>query len=177
MSFRDEPLRRAHEYAKHNGLVVGKELGFGVHGIVFVMKSQSEKGRPASKCAVKAHRREVEYFRERDVYLRLQENCIEKICDLHVPQLIDYNDNLMILEMTIVKRPFVLDFGGAYLDHAPDFSEEVMADWRAEKVEQFGKRWPEAERILRVLETYGIFVVDVHPNNIAFTDLPSGAKS
>jgi hypothetical protein len=170
MSFRDEPLRRAHEYAKHNGLVVGKELGFGVHGIVYVMKSQSEKGRPAAICAVKAHRRELEYLRERDVYLRLQENGIEKINGFHVPQLIDYNDNLLILEITIVKRPFVLDFGGAYLDHAPDFSDEVMADWRAEKVEQFGNHWPEAERILRELESYGIHVVDVNPGNIAFRD-------
>jgi hypothetical protein len=87
-----------------------------------------------------------------------------------VPQLVDYNDNLWIIEMTIVKRPYVLDFGGAYLDKAPEFSDEVMADWRAEKIEQFGQRWPEAEAILAVLETYGVFVVDVNPNNIALAD-------
>src|ERR1017187_775938 len=138
MSFKDEPMSRAREYALHNGLVVGKELGFGVHGIVVAMKSQVEKGRPATSCAVKAHQREVEYLRERDVYLRLQEHGIEAISGCHVPQLIDYNDNLWIIEMTIVKRPFVLDFGGAYLDGAPDFSEEVMSDWRAGKLDQFG---------------------------------------
>lgn len=170
MSFRDDPLRRALEYAKHNGLVVGKELGFGVHGIVFAMNSQAESDRPATQCAVKAHHHETEYLRERDVYLRLQEHGVGTIRGCHVPQLIDYNDNLWIIEMTIVKRPFVLDFGGAYLDHPPDFSDEVMADWRAEKAEQFGEHWSEAQAILRALEMYGIFVVDVNPNNITVAD-------
>ena len=77
-----------------------------------------------------------------------------------------YDDHLLIIEMTIVRRPFVLDFGGAFLDKAPDFSE-VMADWRAEKFEQFGDRWPAAESILRQLERYGIYVIDVNPNNIS----------
>jgi hypothetical protein len=49
MSFKEEPLRRALEYAKHNGLVVGKELGFGVHGIVFAMKSQPETDEPGAE--------------------------------------------------------------------------------------------------------------------------------
>jgi hypothetical protein len=69
----------------------------------------------------------------------------------------------MIIEMTIVQRPFVLDFGGAYLDQAPEFSEEVIADWQAQKIEQFGERWPEVQAILAVLGSYGIFVQDVHP--------------
>ena len=135
MSFRDEPLRRAREYAARHNLTLGTELGFGVHGVVFVTQNQIDKGQPKKQSAVKAHQRETEYLRERDIYLRLQEHCVEKIRCCHVPQLIDYNDHLWIIEMTIVKRPFVLDFGGAYLDHAPEFSDEVMADWRAEKVE------------------------------------------
>jgi hypothetical protein len=64
----------------------------------------------------------------------------------------------------------VLDFGGAYLDQAPDFSDEVMADWRAEKKEQFGARWGEVQAILRALEAYGVFMIDVNPGNISFAD-------
>lgn len=45
-----------------------------------------------------------------------------------------------------------------------------MADWRAEKQEQFGKRWREVEAILRVLEGHGIHVIDVTPNNISLRD-------
>ena len=46
----------------------------------------------------------------------------------------------------------------------------LWADWRAEKHEQFGPRWPEVQAILRALEGYGIFVADVNPANISFGD-------
>jgi hypothetical protein len=68
--------------------------------------------------------------------------------------------------MTVVAQPFVLDFAGVQLDREPDFSEEVMAKWRAEKREQFGDRWPEVQGIMRVLEEYGIYLIDINPNNI-----------
>ena len=71
--------------------------------------------------------------------------------------------------MEVVKRPFVLDFAGAYLDSAPDYSAEVLADWRIDKQEQFGRWWPEVELILASLERYGVFMVDVSPNSIAFS--------
>ena len=77
-----------------------------------------------------------------------QEQGVVKIRNFEVPQLIDFDDDLWVIEMTIVIRPFVLDFAGAYLDRAPDFSEEVMADWYEQKREQFGKNWPEAQAIL-----------------------------
>jgi hypothetical protein len=72
--------------------------------------------------------------------------------------------------MTLVARPFVLDFAGAFLDKAPDFSEEVLADWRAEKQEQFGRSWPEVQAILRTLAGYGVFMIDVNPGNISWGD-------
>ena len=166
MSFRDEPMRRAREYADRRRLTIGKELGFGVHGIVFVMES------PASnrQSAVKAHQRELDYLRERDVYLRLLECNVMKIRNFEVPQFIDCYDELWVLEITIVSRPYLLDFAGAYLDKPLDFSEEVMADWYADKVEQFEHRWPEVQAILAILETYGIFMEDVNPKNITFAD-------
>jgi hypothetical protein len=69
--------------------------------------------------------------------------------------------------MTTVARPFVLDLAGGYLDKPPDFSEEVLADWRAEKEEHFGDQWPEVQAILHWLEGIGIFLLDVNPGNIA----------
>jgi hypothetical protein len=111
--------------------------------------------------AIKVHRREPDYRRERDAYLRLKENDLIVICGCHVPELVRYDDDLWIIEMTVVARPFVLDFAGAFLDQRPDFSEEVLADWRVEKQEQFGPRWPEVEGVIRFLEGYGIYLVDV----------------
>ncbi|HEV3121845.1 MAG TPA: hypothetical protein VGY53_08090 [Isosphaeraceae bacterium] len=101
------------------------------------------------------------------VYLRLQEHDITLIRGANVPELIAFDDDLWILEMSIVTRPFVLDFAGAALDEPPDFSEEVLADWRAEKQEQFGSHWPEVQAILRALERYGVFMMDLNPGNIS----------
>jgi hypothetical protein len=170
MGFKDELLRRAREYAQRTGLTLGDELGCGVHGIVFVTESQAEKGPSPLRSAIKVHQREPDYGRERDVYLRLKERRVTTIGGCHVPRLLRYDDELWVIVMTVVTRPFVLDFAGAFLDQAPDFSEEVLADWRAEKQEQFGPRWPEVQAILQFLEGLGVFLVDVNPGNVSFGD-------
>ena len=167
MSVKEELLRRANQYAAARGLRLGDQLGFGVHGTVFLAESQSKSDAVPAESALKVHERQADYTRERDVYLRLRENEVRTIRNYSVPQLLAHDDALLILEMTIVTRPYVLDFAGAFLDYKPDFDEEVLADWHAEKREQFGSRWAEAQAILRALEDFGIFVVDVNPNNIA----------
>jgi hypothetical protein len=163
---RTELAARARDDADRKALVIRVELGSGVHGIVFSAEYQSECG----ESAIKVHEREPHYARERDVYLRLQQHRISQIGGSNVPQLIAFDDDLWIIEMTVVARPFVLDFAGAFLDRPPDFSEEVLAEWRAEKQEQFGPRWRAVLAILAMLETYGIFLVDVNPGNVAFSD-------
>jgi len=159
-------VRRAQEYAHRKGLVIGRELGSGVHGIVFSVQYQTEEGRSA----LKVHERGPDCARERDVYLRLKEHGVTEIRGCNVPEMVAFDDELWVIEMTVVSRPFVLDFAGAFLDQAPEFSEEVLADWRAEKQEQFGPRWAEVEAILRFLEGCGVFVVDVNPGNVSFGD-------
>jgi hypothetical protein len=168
MSINDEPLRRAEAYAQRNGWVLREQLGFGVHGIVLVADSQPETGPSPARAAVKAFRHLVHYVRERDVYLRLKAHGVEAIRGCRVPRLLDHDDDLQIIAMTLVTRPFVLDFAGAHLDQPPEFSEEVLADWVADKREQYGPRWPEVQAILAVLETYGVYMEDVSPGNISF---------
>src|SRR5579872_1914969 len=167
MSNVPENVVRAEEYCRRKSLVLANRLGFGVHGSVFAAVNQSD-GR---RSAVKAHERERFYLLELNVYLRLLENSVTHVHGAEVPQLLGYDDVLWVIEMTIVSRPFVLDFAGAYLDEPPDFSEEVMAEWHTEKAEQFGSRWPEVQSILRALEDYGVFMSDVNPGNVSFTDL------
>jgi hypothetical protein len=170
MGPKEESLRRAREFADKHALTLGEELGHGMNGVVFVAEAQKDMpGRPRLS-AVKACHSLIEYERERDVYFRLQECGLTKVRGCKIPELLEYADDLWIIEMTIVTRPFCLDFGGAYLEKPPDFSEEVMADWRAEKIEQFGKHWPEVQSIIAVLEVHRIYLLDVHPKNIAFAD-------
>jgi len=73
--------------------------------------------------------------------------------------------------MGIVSPPFVLDFAGAYLDARPNYPDEVMLEWRAEKREQFGThRWSVVQSIMASLARYGIYLADVKPGNITFVD-------
>ena len=165
MHHKDDAIRRAEIYAEQKGLTLDRELGEGSNGVVC-----AAKGLFSNSChsAIKSCEREGVYARERDVYLRLLDKQITRIRGCEVPKLLGYDDDLWVIEMTIVNRPFCLDFGGAYLEKPPDFSEEVMADWEAEKIEQFGKYWPEVKLIIAVLQVHGIYLMDVHPKNISF---------
>ena len=157
-------IQNAQTYASRHNLQLGKRLGFGVHGIVFA----AEEHRKPGKRAVKAHKHAEAYTRERDIYQRLYQAEVSEILGFHVPKLIGFNDELQIIEMTIVGPPFVLDFAGARLDIPPDFSEEVWDEWEKEKIEEFGGRWPEVKAVLRALEDLEIYVLDVSPRNIVF---------
>jgi hypothetical protein len=64
----------------------------------------------------------------------------------------------------------VLDFAGAYLDKQPEFSEEIWAEWEAEKRELFGPRWQTVEMVLAALRKLDIYIVDISASNIAFVD-------
>ncbi len=123
-----------------------------------------------AKVALKAHRFAEAYFRELAVYQRLKERGLSTLHGFNVPQLLGSDDRLRILEMTIVRRPFVLDFAGAHLDSRPEFPAEVWADWEVEKREQFEGRWPTVEKILSAFEELGIYLLDVSPGNIAFLE-------
>ncbi|HEV3024844.1 MAG TPA: hypothetical protein VGX76_20350 [Pirellulales bacterium] len=156
----DEAEGRAQNYAANQGLTLGQSLGFGVHGQVWATNRRS---------AVKAHAPDApHYARERDIYLRLQERSVTEVRGFHVPQLLGFDDDLWVLEISIVRPPFVLDFAGAYLDQRPDFSDETWAEWESDKKEQFGAKWPQVRLVLAALERYGIYMSDVTPNNVRF---------
>ena len=161
-----ELIEHAAAYASRNQLRLAERLGFGIHGIILVAEDNSKVG----KTAVKAHRSREPYLRERDAYERLKAAGITEILGFHVPQFIRCDDSLRVIEMSIVVRPFVLDFAGAWLDAPPEFSDEVWAEWVAEKQRQFEARWPKVQEVLAALEELDIHMVDVSPSNIAFAD-------
>ena len=120
------------------------------------------------RTAIKALKFKKLYVTERDVYLRLREKQVENIADFKVPELLRHDDSLWTIEMSIVSPPYVLDFAGAYLDRPPDFPPEVMADWRAEKEEQFEDDWPMVQTVMREFRAMGIYLSDLNPKNINF---------
>lgn len=158
-NWRDEVLVRIRQYTDRYGCIAQDELGFGYDGIVFSTDRKS---------AIKALRFQPLFQRERDVYLRLKEHGVVEVLGFNVPRLLRFDDELFVIEMEIVSPPFVLDFAGAYLDTPPDYPEDVLEEWRAEKTEQFGERWPEVKRVMSEFRALGIFLADVKPGNIEF---------
>ena len=158
----------AQTYAARRDLHLAERLGFGIHGVVFSMESNTRPGRSA----IKAHAHREFYCRERDIYQHLKEVGVENLLGFHIPRLLAWDDELCVIEMTVVTRPFVLDFAGAYLEPEapPEFPDAVWEDWEATKREQFGNQWAQARAVLIELEALGISMQDVSPSNIAFQD-------
>lgn len=152
---------RAKTYAASRGLAVDGSLGRGVNGAIF-----STLGRTA----LKVFRQEQSYRRELGCYKRLSEFGVRGVAGHEVPVLIDEDDALLVIEMTIVTPPYVLDFAAAYLDEPPSWPPEVIDEWRAERMQLFSpEQWVIVEQIIKELEIdYGIHLTDVHPGNIAF---------
>jgi hypothetical protein len=131
----------------------------------FVMES-------SALTAVKFFDREERFNREAEVYSLLQDKDIRIIAGHNIPRLINVVPSLKILEMTIVQRPFILDFAGAKLPHeVPDFDEEIMAEHHDHLRELFGDRWTEALHVAEMFRlATGYVLLDIHPGNIAFAD-------
>jgi hypothetical protein len=154
-------------YSERRQLIVGLSLGSGQQGSVYEVSSLVN----ATRFAIKFHKNPEPYWRERRAYECLTKNGISEIADFHVPELLGFDDELLVIEMTIVEPPFLLDFGGAYEEGAiPDFPENVWMEWREQKQEEFGARWPIVEDVLMLLRSYGIFMMDIHPRNITFRE-------
>lgn len=159
-------IRNAQTYALRQNLSLAEPLGFGIHGAIFVAEDKSIVG----KFAIKVHRSAEPYQREREIYERLKEAKVREVEGFHVPQAIRFDDELHVIQMTIVTRPFVLDFAGAYLYEPPEFPEEVRAQTEADLRDRFEDRWPKVQEVLAALRSLDIHMVDISPNNIAFLD-------
>ena len=155
---------RADAYCEARQISRAGPLGYGFDGSVFATSRHS---------AIKVFHHEELFRREWSVYRRLMKNAITEIMGFAVPQLIDIDESLRIVEMTIVSPPFVLDFAGAALDRRPQYPDDVLAEWQAEKAEQFGDRWPTVRLILSSFVGLGIYLADVKPGNIEFPTEPT----
>ncbi len=161
MSDTDELTTNALRYSALQGITIEKTLGYGNDGKVWSTDRNS---------AIKALYRQGGYDRELAAYRRLDQLGVAKLEGFSIPQLVGSNDSLLVIEMTIVFPPCILDFAKSYVDHPPDFSPEVLADWHTEAESSFGERWSIVTSILGWLRSYGIYYFDAKPTNIRFAD-------
>ncbi len=122
------------------------------------------------KTAVKSLGRERNYGVEIECYQRFKANKITKLQGFSVPQLVNFDDSLWVIEMGIVSAPFILNFAKCWLDRPADYTPEILADWDAEGAERFEDRWAQVKSLLSSLKQFGVYYYDAKPANIRFED-------
>ena len=113
---------------------------------------------------IKVHRYKDRFHRELGTYQRLQDRGIERLKGFRIPQLLHYDEELQILELSFVSPPFILDFVEVGLGKRP--SNFDLDRIEAQQSKQFGKDWPDVKRLLEALMQIGIYYDDVHNKNI-----------
>ena len=156
---------RTLQYAKKYQIQLRSPLGSGRGQDGFVLKTDSIS-------AVKFFDSSERFERELEVYLILREMGIRQIAGHWVPLFIRSDEELKAIEMSIVDRPFLLDFAGAKQEYeVPDFEEHVMEEHYAHLQELFGDRWTDALHVADAFrQQTGFVLLDIHPGNIAFAD-------
>lgn len=158
----NEILRRAEFYCRAQAppIKLIEQLGFGQDGYVWSTNRDT---------ALKGFEREENYTRELKCYQRLTELKVLEINEFSVPALHHFDHSLLIVEMSIVFPPFLIDFGKSYLDEKPDYDETTMAEfWQSRQALFDAGEWPIVRGLLNSLESYGIFYLDAKPGNIRF---------
>jgi len=112
----------------------------------------------------------VPFRQELAVYRRLAHHGVDDLCGHAVPQLLECDEELAVIEMSVVKRPYVLDFASAMLDGSSQFPEHILAEQQEQLQEWFGLNLPKVAAIRARLQRIGIELVDINPRNIAFAE-------
>lgn len=166
---RDNSKGRAEAYCFTHGRVAdfANLLGSGQEGFVWKTTANS---------AIKVFDRVANFNTELHCYEILKEHNVSEIDGFTIPILLESDAKLLVIEMSIVSPPYILDFGKAYVNFPPEFSEEVMADYEAEREEWFEGNWPLVESVVGSLQSYGIFYWDARPGNINCYGHPNAKK-
>jgi hypothetical protein len=154
---------RWEQFEQRYGAKVNGVLGFGRDGTVVYTDRAT---------AVKFFDRADVYQRELTAYELIVSRDIREIVGHRLPQLQLHDDELLAIEITIVKPPYLLDFASAYQEaEAPDFPPEVMSEWWDQKAEEFGDRWPDVQHVMNEFRRLlGMVLLDINPENIKFGD-------
>jgi hypothetical protein len=158
----EDLANRARIYANSRSMVAFLEdrFGFGQDGRVW----QTNR-----KTAIKVFERQHNFETELACYQRLKEHSVIEIGGLQVPQLVDFDNTLQIVEITIVKAPFIIDFGKCYIDRPPPYdANEIMAENRRLK-RRFGENFSRLQIIFWQLKKIGIHYWDAKKSNVRFT--------
>ena len=157
--------RRATEYCEKAGVSpeFGSLLGTGQEGFVWQTDENS---------AIKVYDRKSNFDREIACYSLLQFHGVNEIDGFAIPELLGDDEDLRVIELSIVSPPYLLDFGKAYVHQRPEFDQATLDQDEEIRSELFGENWGMVQSAIWSLESYGIFYMDARPGNIDCTDHP-----
>ena len=158
----EDETEMAEAYALLRGFQLTGQLGAGMNGRVWAVTGKDNTVEWALKI------QDAQGFRlERACYERLGELGVTEVAGFNIPVLIHAEERWQAIEMSIVDRPFILDFAQAYLDAPPEFPEEVWQECLETWENRYEDDWPVVKQALRELRLLGIYYLDVHRGNIA----------
>ena len=161
----DPSLRKSleilHSYIGTTGPVT--QLGAGMGGVVYLS--------PLGTSAIKVYHRAESFNTELHAYEILRDVGITSIMGLTVPEVIAANADLWVLEMTVVKPPFLLDFAGVRFTE-PDFQDDALQGWYERIDDFFGPNAWFVYNVYNALAMHEVFYMDFKPGNIELKGLP-----
>ncbi|HQX53532.1 MAG TPA: hypothetical protein PLY87_29155 [Planctomycetaceae bacterium] len=156
LEFPDEIVERLEKYCHHQGIAIAPgPPGIGLEAMVWITEMDS---------VIKVHRLATTFDAEFAVYQKLAETNTHRLKGFAIPQLLHYDTELLVMELSFVRPPYILDFGAASVSpRPPDFDLDRI---ETEFQRQFGREWPEVRRLLEALMQIGIYYSDAHDKNI-----------
>jgi hypothetical protein len=155
-----EILAVAEQYAINRQFNLAGLLGAGKDGTVWQTSRLS---------ALKIHLTNESYRIERDAYIRLRQLNIEMVAGFSIPSLLDHDDEMLALEMTVVHPPFLVDFASAFFDDPPDFIEDEGHTFEDFLRSRFDETAPAVLDLYHELAARtGIYLPDMHSQNVKF---------
>lgn len=164
--FNEVPSIRTREYCRlRRQHIIDPSAGSGHDGTLCLTSQQSY---------LKTFEQLAAYAKEFEAYRRLKARGVVVIQGHNVPQLLDHDDRLGVIEMSTVSRPFVLDFAKVRFDQRLEdyWPADVLAErWTYWESLFEAEQWPTVLAIFHELgRQYGIWLEDLHPGNITFEE-------
>jgi len=148
-------------YLTRNKLLIVGSLGHGKDGDVL---------KTDRKSAIKKLKTLELYRRELRAYKLLDELSIVELEGFALPRLLGYDENSLLIEMTIVTPPYLLDFASTHdeveLEHL-GFTDEIWAEREQHWANIFGDQWPRVRTLRNTfLRLTGLMHLDPSRNNV-----------
>lgn len=159
---------RLKDYCNDRGVAADKLIGYGVDGFVWRTEQNS---------VLKVHRHSREFERECAAYQRLKEHGIRRLRGFAIPVLLDYDTGLLVLELSFVFPPFVLDFGAASVDGPMEGVDVDSDEFREDVRRRYLHHADDVLLLIDALRLYGVYLSDIHPGNIQPLQEPDGGNS